>query len=430
MNGPEGEEGPSEMAREATVAQPANAAPGPAAATANPGAFRLAGPPPRVTRLSRKALAVIGMVAGLGIGGSLLYALRPVHHAPAVNLVDTDSRNKADVVTGAPASYDKVPKLGQAMPGDLGRPILSAQQNGQSVPVPPMGPAAGQPDPRLAAAEQARQRVMQERESARASKLFLGAEGARSASVGAGAGAGDGAQTVRTISAGDAAGAAPVAQPTGQAAKRAFFQNGGNRAVVSNERIMAPASTYLVQAGSVIPAALITGIRSDLPGQITAQVTQNVYDSATGRILLIPQGSRLIGEYDSEVSAGQNRVLLAWDRLILPGGRSILLDRQPGADSSGMSGAQDKVNYHWGNMLKAAMVSTLLGAGSHLVAQGDDELTRALRYGMQDTVNQTGRQVAQREINVPPTLTVRPGLAIRVVLTRDLVLEPAQGAQP
>nr|WP_223176262.1 TrbI/VirB10 family protein [Sphingobium xenophagum] len=404
------------MAREATVAQPAN-----------PGAFRLAGPPPRVTRLSRKALAVIGMVAGIGIGGSLLYALRPVHHAPAVNLVDTDSRNKADVVTAAPASYDKVPKLGQPMPGDLGRPILSAQQNGQSVPVPPMGPAAGQPDPRLAAAEQARQRVMQERESARASKLFLGAEGARSASA---ANAGDGAQTARAVSAGDGAGAAPAAQPTGQAAKRAFLQNGGNRAVVSNERIMAPASAYMVQAGSVIPAALITGIRSDLPGQITAQVTQNVYDSATGRILLIPQGSRLIGDYDSEVSAGQNRVLLAWDRLILPGGRSILLDRQPGADAAGTSGLQDKVNYHWGNMLKAAMVSTLLGAGTQLVAQGDDELTRALRYGMQDTINQTGRQVVQREINVPPTLTVRPGFAIRVVITRDLVLEPVQGAQP
>ena len=428
MTGPEREEEQGGDVQEAAASQPAGGAPGPAAPAASPGAFRLAGPAPRVTRLSRKALAAIGMVAGLGIGGSLLYALRPVYHAPAVNLVDTDGRNKADVVTAAPATYDKVPKLGVPMPGDLGRPILSAQQNGQSVPVPPMGSAAGQPDPRLAAAEQARQRVMQERESARASKLFLGAEGARSAS--AGGGAGDGAQTARMVAASDATGAAPTAQQSGQAAKKAFLQNGGNRAVVSNERIMAPASAYMVQAGSVIPAALITGIRSDLPGQITAQVTQNVYDSATGRILLIPQGSRLIGDYDSEVSAGQNRVLLAWDRLILPGGRSILLDRQPGADASGMSGAQDKVNYHWGNMLKAAMISTLLGAGTQLVAQGDDELTRALRYGMQDTVNQTGRQVVQREINVPPTLTVRPGFAIRVVLTRDLVLEPVRGAQP
>src|SRR3546814_8883786 len=99
-------------------------------------------------------------------------------------------------------------------------------------------------------------------------------------------------------------------------------------------RLTAPPSPNVVQAGSVIPAALITGIQSDLPGQVTAQVTQNVFDSATGRALLIPQGSRLIGAYESKIAAGQNRVLLAWDRLILPGGRSIDLVRQPGADAS------------------------------------------------------------------------------------------------
>jgi type IV secretion system protein VirB10 len=184
------------------------------------------------------------------------------------------------------------------------------------------------------------------------------------------------------------------------------------------------ASPYVVQAGSVIPAALITGIRSDLPGQITAQVTQNVYDSPTGRILLIPQGSRLIGEYDSDVAAGQNRVLLAWDRLILPGGQSILLDRLPGADAAGMAGLEDQTNYHWGNMLKAALISTLLGAGTELISNGDSDLIRALRFGTQDTISQTGRQVVQRQLNVPPTLTVRPGFLLRIIVTRDLVLEP------
>ena len=185
------------------------------------------------------------------------------------------------------------------------------------------------------------------------------------------------------------------------------------------------ASPYVVQAGSVIPAALITGIRSDLPGQITAQVTQNVYDSPSGRILLIPQGSRLIGEYDSDVAAGQNRVLLAWDRLILPGGHSILLDRLPGADAAGMAGLEDRTNYHWGNMLKAALISTLLGAGTELISNGDSDLIRALRFGTQDTISQTGRQVVQRQLNVPPTLTVRPGFSLRIIVTRDLVLEPA-----
>ena len=191
------------------------------------------------------------------------------------------------------------------------------------------------------------------------------------------------------------------------------------------------ASPYVVQAGSVIPAALITGIRSDLPGQITAQVTQSVYDSPTGRILLIPQGSRLIGEYDSDVAAGQNRVLLAWDRLILPGGHSILLDRLPGADAAGMAGLEDQTNYHWGNMLKAALISTLLGVGTQLATDNDDDLVQALRYGTQDTINQTGRQVVQRQINVPPTLTVRPGHVVRIIVSRDLILEAAsQGGRP
>jgi type IV secretion system protein VirB10 len=184
-------------------------------------------------------------------------------------------------------------------------------------------------------------------------------------------------------------------------------------------------SPYVVQAGSIIPAALITGIRSDLPGQITAQVTENVYDSPTGRILLIPQGSRLVGEYDSDIAAGQNRVLLAWDRLILPGGRSILLDRQPGADAAGMAGLQDQTNHHWGSVFKATLISTLLGIGTELATDSDDDLIQALRYGTQDTLNQTGRGLVQREISIPPTITIRPGYPLRVIVTRDLVLHPA-----
>src|SRR3546814_7673406 len=118
---------------------------------------------------------------------------------------------------------------------------------------------------------------------------------------------------------------------------------------------------------------------------------------------LIPQGSRLIGEYDSEISAGQNRTLLAWDRLILPGGQSILLDRQPGADAAGMAGLQDQTNHHWGNVLKATLVSTLLGVGTELATANDSALIQALRYGTQDTVNKTGRRLVQNEINIPPT---------------------------
>jgi len=381
---------------------------------ADPRAFQLRGDPPRVMRLSRKVLAVIGVAAGLGIGGSLIYALKPAGEKEAKELYNTESRATAETITSVPRDYGQAPRLGPPLPGDLGGPIVSSQQRGESVPVPPVG---AQPDPRAQAEETARQRAQQERDAARMSGVFL-------------AGSSAGAATMPSlpnlaITAPDATAPQPAETAQGdQTAKRAFMAQASNQRTVSVERLAAPPSPNIVQAGSIIPAALITGIRSDLPGQITAQVTANVYDSPTGRILLIPQGARLIGEYDSEIAAGQTRVLLAWDRLILPDGRSIVLERQPGADPAGFAGLQDRVNQHWGNLLKAAAISTLLGVGAELGADEDDDLVRALRRGSQDTINQTGQQIVRRQLNLQPTLTIRPGHPLRIVLTRDLVLEP------
>ena len=381
----------------------------PAAPPADPNAFQLRGDPPRVMRLSRKALAVVGVAAGLGIGGSLIYALRPPGPHEAKELYSTESR-AGDAITAGPKDYAQAPRLGPPLPGDLGRPILSAQQRGAAVPAPP--------DPRAQAAEAARQRLQQERDGARTSAVFLGGGTA-------GATAAPAQLSAATASPTPATATPQAANAQGdQAAKRAFMAQASNQPTVSVERLSAPASPNIVQAGSIIPAALITGIRSDLPGQITAQVTQNVYDSPTGRILLIPQGARLIGEYDSEVAAGQTRVLLAWDRLILPDGRSIVLERQLGADAAGFAGLADRVNQHWGNMLKAAAISTLLGVGAELATNNNDPLAQALRYGTQDTINQTGQQIVRRQLDVPSTLTIRAGYPLRVVITRDLVLEP------
>ena len=386
----------------------------PQASRADPQAFQLRGDPPRVMRLSRKALALMGVVAGLGIGGSLIYALKPPGEKEAKELYSTDSRATSETITSGPRDYGQAPKLGPPLPGDLGGPIVSAQQRGENVPVPPIG---GQPDSRAQAEETARQRAQQERDSARVSGVFLGGSSAGAAAMPS--------LPNLAMAAPDAAAPQPAETAQGdQAAKRAFMAQASSQRTVSVERLTAPASPNIVQAGSIIPAALITGIRSDLPGQITAQVTANVYDSPTGRILLIPQGARLIGEYDSEIAAGQTRVLLAWDRLILPDGRSIVLERQPGADPAGFAGLQDRVNQHWGNMLKAAAISTLLGVGTELGADSADDLTRALRRGSQDTINQTGQQIVRRQLNVQPTLTIRPGQPLRVVITRDLVLEP------
>jgi len=366
-------------------------------------------------RLSRKALAVVGVAAGLGIGGSLIYALRPPSERERQELYNTDSRATAETITSGPRDYAQAPRLGPPLPGDLGGPIVSAQQRGENVPVPPIGAQPGPSDPRAQAEEAARQRAAQERDAARTSSVFLGS------SAGAAASPAPAMPALAAPATPTPAGAAPQGD---QAGRRAFMAQASNQRTVSVERLTAPASANIVQAGSIIPAALITGIRSDLPGQITAQVTANVYDSPTGHILLIPQGARLIGEYDSEIAAGQTRVLLAWDRLIMPDGRSIVLERQPGTDGAGFAGLQDRVNQHWGNLLKAAAVSTLLGVGAELGADSEDGLTRALRRGSQDTINQTGQQIVRRQLNVPPTLTVRPGHPLRVVLTRDLILEP------
>jgi type IV secretory pathway VirB10-like protein len=375
---------------------------------------------PRVTRLSRKVLAggtAIGLIA---ISGAVLWALQNNRSRSTVpaELYTTDHHNVADGLTGLPRDYAGVPRqappLGPALPGDLGRPILNAQNA---------------PSATLPTVDSEQQRIGQEIEAARLSRLFastnireLAPPAAQPASV-------DPSSMVPS----------QAAQPTGD---EAFAQNGQDRKLafvnasvdhrtISPDRVVAPTSSYVVQAGNVIPASLITGIRSDLPGQITAQVTENVYDSPSGRFLLIPQGTRLIGIYDSQVSFGQSRVLLVWTRLIMPNGRSIVLERQPGADTAGYAGLEDEVDNHWGALFKAALLSTLLGVGSELGAGSDTgnngDIIQALRRGSSDSLNQTGQKVVQRNLNIQPTLTVRPGFPVRVIVNRDLVLEPYKG---
>jgi type IV secretory pathway VirB10-like protein len=162
--------------------------------------------------------------------------------------------------------------------------------------------------------------------------------------------------------------------------------------------------------------------------QITAQITENLYDTPTGRVRLVPQGARLIGIYDSQVAFGQSRVLLVWTRLIMPNGRSIVLERQPGADAGGYAGVQDEVDNHWLQFFKAAALSTLLSVGTELGSGGNDsDIIQALRRGAGDSLNQTGQQIVRRNLNIQPTLTIRPGFPVRVIVNRDLVLEPYKG---
>ena len=372
--------------------------------TTNAAPMRLRAETPRVTRLSRKMLAGVAAVALLGIGGALIYALQTRDRSgESEELYSTENRPTADGLSGLPRDYTG-PVLGPALPGDLGGPILDAQNRGQPVAPPAIATPARDP---------AEERRLAEEEAARLSTVFF-QSGQRTAATPSSAISG-------------LTGLDLGSQPAAQDRHTAFLNGPVDRQTVALDRIMAPASPYILQAGAVIPAAMMTGIRSDLPGQITAQVTENVYDSPTGSLLLIPQGTRIIGQYDDGVTFGQRRVLLVWNRLILPGGRSVVLERLPGADASGYAGLEDGIDYHWWDLMKAAGLSTLLAVGAELATSDEDRLIRAIRDGAQDTVNQAGQQIVQRQLQVAPTLTIRPGFPIRIIVTRDLVFEPAGG---
>jgi type IV secretory pathway VirB10-like protein len=373
---------------------------------------------PKVVRLSPKV--VIGAVTFVCVAAAAAFYAgmqrRQAEEALKQELVGAEHKAIAEGVNNLPVDYSGkpriAPKLGQALPGDLGRPMLNAgvlpgATIGASAPI----------DPEV-------QRQNQEIEAARVSRLFA------TANVRQTAGAGGVAVPAVAAAAGNGAQAAPFANDetfaqSGQDRKLAFVNATGDSKAFSGNRLRPAASPFIIQAGTIIPGALLTGIRSDLPGEITAQVTENVYDSPTGQALLIPQGSRLIGSYDSQVAFGQSRVLLVWTRLILPNGKSILLDRQKGADVAGYSGLEDEVDNHWGGLFKAAAVSTLLSVGSQVaVGNSDNQLQQAMAQGAALGFNQIGRQIIGRNLNIQPTLTVRPGFPVRVVINRDMILEP------
>ena len=375
--------------------------------------MQLRADPPRVTRLSRKVLAGLGLGASLGVGGALIYALQTSETGRhGDELYSTSNRQPADGLASLPRDYTG-PVLGPPLPGDLGRPMLDAQHKGQPV-VPPIIATP--------MVDEAEQRRRAEEEAARISRVFF----QTGQSTGVMAETELGGTSPPNLGGPDLAG--QIGQSTTQDRQLDFLNAAADRRTVAPDRVTPPVSPYVLQAGAVIPAALTTGIRSDLPGQITAQVTENVYDSPSGRSLLIPQGTRVIGQYDNGVGFGQRRMLLVWSRLVFPNGRSIVLERQPGTDAQGYAGLEDGVDYHWAELFKAAALTTILSVGAEAGSSGqENDIVRALRGGASDSISQVGQQIVQRQLNIAPTLTIRPGFNVRVVVTRDLVLEPYGG---
>ena len=194
----------------------------------------------------------------------------------------------------------------------------------------------------------------------------------------------------------------------------------------------APFSPYEVKAGTVIPAIMVGGINSDLPGQLIGQVAENVYDTATGRTILVPQGSKLIGTYDNAVTTGQSRVLVAWTRIIYPDASSIDLGKMPGADQSGFAGFKDKVDNHFWEMFSSALLMSVFSAGVQISQGGDDggndgqSAQQTIAAGLGQQLGQLGQELARRNARIQPTLEIRPGYRFTIMVTKDIVIRPWQ----
>lgn len=193
-----------------------------------------------------------------------------------------------------------------------------------------------------------------------------------------------------------------------------------------NAHLQKPLSKYEINAGTIIPATMMTGINSDLPGNIIAKVSRDVFDTATGNYLLIPQGTTIIGDYDSQISYGQSRVLIAWKRLIFPNGSSFDLAGMPGADLTGMAGLHDQVDHHYTRIFGSALLMSVFGAASQLTqskSNGDHQTPQEMIYAaIGQQISQTGAQMIAKNMNIQPTIKIRPSASFNVLLTRDMVL--------
>ena len=393
--------------------EPAPAAP----AKADPETLAIRSRPRRAIRFRRGLIIAIAGLGSASVTAAAWMALNPTvlrQVAQEEEMSQPAAKAAPDALNGLPSTYGDVPKLGPPLPGDLGRPILDRQRQMAT---------AGQgalPDADAQAAAAARAQLESERKAAQESGILV----SRAQASGASAAVSPPASPETTAPDAKKIALDPAADPNDQQRKADFAGATDPRGDTNPHRLAAAPSPYMLSAGSVISASLITGLRSDLPGLVTAQVTERVYDSATGRILLIPQGARLIGSYDSVVAFGQKRALIVWQRIILPDGSSLRLDNAPATDPAGYAGLEDKVDLHTFQLIKGVVLSTLLGVSSELAFTGDSDLLQAIRRSTQDNVGRAGDQITMRNLNIQPTITIRPGAPVRLVVHKDLVLAP------
>lgn len=405
----------------------------------DPEAFTLHTRPLPVRRFNRKVIIGLAAAGCALLFGATLAALTPPRlrgEANGQELYNTDRKAKAEGLAELPRSYGDLakpaPQLGPPLNGDLGRPVVQAERDLGIVQA--QSPGLGfRPDAEADALRAERMRMAQKAQQAREASVFF-------------------QTSVRPAQATPAPSPGQAVPPTQSGApgtpnanrlqldlvndqslqqrKLDFLNQGTDRNIYNPHSLQDPVSPYQVMAGTLIPASLVTGLNSDLPGLIVAQTTEQVYDTVTGKHLLIPQGSRLIGTYDSVVAFGQSRALVVWQRIVMPNGSSVVIDNLPASDVGGYSGLEDQVDFHTWQLLKGIALSTLLGVGSEIGysnRRDESDLVRAIRESTLQSTNRAGQRITEKNLNIQPTITVRPGWPLRVIVHKDLILRSYRG---
>jgi len=405
-----------------------------------PDRLELRARPRPVTRVNRRVLLAVCGTGSVLLFGAAIIALDPpsfIADGGNKELYQVSNIPTPEGLEALPRSYaDLKPEptiqLGSPLPGDLGKTVVETERYAGVNPIastfrtntPPF-----RPDPEEDARRAERIRQAKLAQQAREATVFFqvsqrpAAAPAATEPVAAAADEPLSAETGRNEAAPELG-----SDPSLQGRKLAFLNSAVDGDIYNKHALETPISPYQVLAGTIIPASLITGINSDLPGAVLGQVTETVYDTVTGNHILIPQGARLIGAYDSVVAFGQERALVVWQRIVMPDGSSMVIDNLPGSDTAGFAGLADEVDLHTGKLVKGIAMATLLGVGTELTfGDNENDLVKALRESTQSSASQAGQGLVERNLNIQPTITIRPGWPVRVIVTKDLVLKPYKG---
>jgi type IV secretion system protein TrbI len=389
------------------------------------------GPLPRVKRFNRRTvfilIAAITAVAIAAFGTSL------TRDPPARKFTESQAETTMaplapDVVNHLPGSYADVPQLGRPMPGDLG--LIAAGK-----PMVLNGTPTGLPAPMpvtFSSSVPGRARIVTEEaklaERAREGGFGFGGGASSSAASSDGADRWAGLGTPPLIPGAPAIPRSDRDADNRQDDKQEFLERNRVARWDLKDRLHVPASAFTLFAGTVVPGVLITGINSDLPGQIEGQISQNVYDTVSGRHLILPQGTKLLGSYDSRVTYGQVRVLVVWTRIIRPDGSNLDLEGMPGTDLSGYAGLTGKVDRHLSRILGAVVLGSLIQAGTAAgTSYTDPTFSDRARQGAGQGINEATQQIVRKELQLQPTILVAPGARFAVFTTRDLSIPPYTG---